>query len=62
MYKKLYRSRNNRMIAGICGGLGEYFDMDPTFVRLVVACSVLLAGTGIFFYLLAWLIIPLSPR
>ncbi len=59
--KKLYRSRKNYMIAGICGGLGEYFDVDPTIVRLVLLCSVLLAGTGILFYLIGWIVIPVDP-
>lgn len=59
--KRLYRSRNNYMLAGICGGLGEYFDVDPTIVRLFVALSFLLAGSGLLLYLLAWLIIPVAP-
>ncbi len=60
--KKLYRSRNNYMVGGICGGLGEYFDIDPTIVRLLVAFSFLLAGSGLLLYLIAWLIIPLAPE
>ena len=62
MEKRLYRSRTNYMIAGICGGLGEYLEIDPTLIRLIVAVSVVLAGSGIIFYLLAWLIIPLAPK
>ena len=61
MQKKLYRSRTNYMIAGICGGLGEYLEVDPTIVRLFVALSVLLAGTGFLLYILAWIIIPRQP-
>jgi phage shock protein PspC (stress-responsive transcriptional regulator) len=60
-YKKLYRSRDNRMIAGICGGLGEYFDVDPTVIRLVAAAGALM-GVGIVAYLVAWIIIPLEPQ
>ncbi len=58
MDKRLYRSSENRMIAGICGGLGEYFDIDPTIVRLIVVAAALAAGSGLLAYLLAWIIIP----
>jgi phage shock protein C len=61
MSKRLYRSRNNYMLAGICGGLGEYFNIDPTIIRLIVAFSALLAGSGILVYIIAWFIIPVSP-
>ncbi len=56
--KKLYRSYDNRMIAGICGGIGEYFDIDPTIVRLIAVIFVFVWGFGIVLYLLAWIIIP----
>jgi phage shock protein PspC (stress-responsive transcriptional regulator) len=46
------------MIAGVCGGLAEYFDMDPTIVRLIVVAAALAAGTGVLAYILAWIIIP----
>ena len=55
--KRLYRSRNQRMIAGICGGLAEYFNIDPTIVRLG-ATILLFAGVGVLPYLIAWIIIP----
>jgi len=59
MSKKLYRSKKNRLIAGICGGIGEHFDMDPTIVRLIwVIVTLLSLGTGIIAYLIAWVIIP----
>lgn len=61
MEKKLYRSRKNYMVAGICGGLGEYFQIDPTIIRLAVAFTFLLGGTGLLVYLVAWIIIPLEP-
>lgn len=60
-YKKLYRSRDNKMIAGICGGLGEYFEVDPTVIRLVAAAGALM-GVGIIAYIVAWIIIPLQPQ
>lgn len=59
MNKKLYRSNTNKMICGVCGGIGEYFDINPTIIRLlwaVLACS----GTGIVVYLIAAIIIPLD--
>jgi len=61
MDKRLYRSRESRMIAGVCGGLGEYFDVDPTIVRLIVVAAALAAGGGILAYILAWIIVPERP-
>lgn len=59
---KLYRSRSQRMIAGICGGLGEHLHMDPTVVRLLyVIISILTVFPGFIFYIAAWLIIPEEP-
>ena len=60
MNKKLYRSSTNRVICGVCGGLGEYFGVDPTVVRLIwvlIACS----GTGLIAYIIAAVIMPLNP-
>lgn len=56
--KKLYRSRNQRMLAGVCGGIGEYFNIDPTLVRLGFVALSFLAGGGLFAYILAVIIIP----
>ncbi len=56
--KKLYRSRTNRIIAGVAGGLGEYFDIDPVIIRLLFILLALPGGAGFLFYLVAWLIIP----
>lgn len=58
--KKLYRSKRNRIIAGVCGGIGEYLDVDPTLVRLL---WVLLSfqGIGIIVYVIAWVIVPEEP-
>ena len=58
MEKRLYRSSSNKMVAGVCGGLGEYFDVDPTLVRVIFI--VLTLSTGVFGigYLLAWIIVP----
>jgi len=56
--KQLYRSKHNRMIAGVCGGIGEYFEVDPTLIRLIWALSSLWMGLGIVAYILAMIIIP----
>jgi len=55
--KILYRSRENKIIAGICGGIGKYFDIDPNLVR-VIAAFVCLTPPGILTYIIAWIIIP----
>ena len=59
--KKLYRSKKNRMIAGVCGGLGDYFNIDPTLVRLLFVLFGLAVGGGFLLYLLLWLIMPEEP-
>jgi phage shock protein C len=58
MAKKLYRSKKNRIIAGVCGGLGEHFGIDPTIVRLAWVVFSLLGGSGVLAYIIAWIIIP----
>lgn len=60
MDKKLYRNTSNKMVAGVCAGLGEYLNIDPTIVRLIWAL-VGLTGAGILAYLVAALIIPEKP-
>lgn len=60
--KQLYRSLDDRMVAGVCGGLGAYFNVDPTLVRLAIVFLSLWWGGGILLYLLAWFIIPEEPR
>jgi len=59
--KKLYRSKKNRVIAGVCGGVAEYFDADPAIVRLAWIVFSLLWGAGILAYIIAWIIIPEHP-
>jgi phage shock protein C len=59
--KRLYRSRNNRLLAGVCGGIAEYFGWDPTAVRLVLIASCLLPGPQLVAYLAAWILIPQAP-
>jgi len=60
--KKLMRSRKNKMIAGVCGGIAEYFNMDPTLVRIIyVLVSIFsIAFPGILVYIILWLVIPES--
>ncbi len=57
--KRLYRSKNDRMLGGVCAGLGEHLDIDPTVIRLVWAViTVISVGTGALVYILAWILIP----
>ncbi|MDP7116636.1 MAG: PspC domain-containing protein [Candidatus Woesearchaeota archaeon] len=57
--KKLFRSSDNRMVAGVCAGVGEYFNIDPTVVRVGWVIFTLLSfGVGVLAYIAAWIIIP----
>lgn len=58
--KKLYRSREH-MLAGVCSGVADYFNVDKTLVRIVVAALSLAYFTGILFYILMWMIVPQEP-
>jgi len=60
MEKKLYRSQTNRVLAGIAGGLGEYFDVDPTIIRLLFILMIVFGGSGILIYLILWILMPNS--
>jgi phage shock protein C len=60
--KRLYRSREERMLAGVCGGLGNYFTVDPTLVRVLFVLFGLVGGGGILAYLILWILIPLEPE
>lgn len=57
MNKQLYRSSRNKVIAGVCAGIAEYFEIDPTIVRLIWVIA-LFAGIGILAYLVCWIVIP----
>ncbi|MEM2848749.1 MAG: PspC domain-containing protein [Candidatus Bathyarchaeia archaeon] len=59
--KRLYRSRKNRVLAGVCGGLGEYLNIDPVVVRLIWVAISLVWGFGIILYIISALIIPEEP-
>ena len=56
--KRLYRSEENKIIGGVCGGLGEYFDIDPSIVRIIFVAIVLAGGSGLLIYLILWIILP----
>lgn len=60
--KRLYRSGRDKMLGGVCSGLGEYFNIDPTLIRLAIIIAVFGAGAGLLAYLIAWIIIPLNPE
>ena len=60
--KKLYRSKSDRKIAGVCGGLGHYLNLDPTLIRIIFAILLLPGGLpGFLPYVLLWLIVPEEP-
>jgi phage shock protein C len=63
MAKKLYRSANQKMLAGVCGGLAEYLDVDVTIIRLLYVALDFITGIAplFFFYIIAWIIVPQSP-
>ena len=61
MAKRIYRNRDDKMIAGVCSGMGEYFDIDPTIMRLAWLAFAFFAGGGIIAYLIAMIVIPYKP-
>lgn len=61
MKKKLYKSRTDKKIDGVCGGIAEYFDVDSTIIRLAWVIFSLMGGSGILCYFIAMLIIPTRP-
>lgn len=61
MKKRLYRSTNDVMICGVCGGIAEYFDIDPTIVRLIAVLLIFGWGSGLLAYFIAAIIVPKNP-
>lgn len=61
MNKKLYRSRKNKVLAGVCGGIGEYFEVDPVLIRVLFVFLTFFNGSGILLYLLLLIILPQEP-
>jgi len=60
--KSLTRSKTNKVIAGVCGGLGEYFDIDPVIIRLIFVVITALGGAGVLAYIVMWIIVPESGQ
>jgi phage shock protein C len=60
--KRLYRSTQDRMFAGVCGGIAEYLEVDPTLVRLVFVALSLMGGPGLIIYIVMMLLVPETPR
>jgi len=61
MNRKLYRSRNDKMLGGVCGGLGDYLGIDPIFVRLFFVFFTLGQGFGVLLYVVLWILVPEEP-
>ncbi len=61
MNKRLYRSTKEKMIGGVCGGMGEYFEIDPVLIRILFVVATFVGGSGILGYILCWIIIPERP-
>jgi phage shock protein PspC (stress-responsive transcriptional regulator) len=59
--RKLYRSRTNRKLGGVCGGLAEYFNTDATLIRVLFVVLAVMGGSGVLIYLLMWIIVPNQP-
>lgn len=55
------RSSRDKKIGGVCAGLADYFDLDPTIIRVVWLLAVFLGGTGILAYIILWIVLPLAP-
>ena len=62
MEKKLYRSRTDKKVCGVCGGLAKYLGMDATIIRLIVVLLTLFVGGGLIAYLICALVIPEEPE
>jgi phage shock protein PspC (stress-responsive transcriptional regulator) len=61
MAKKFYRSRTDRKIWGVCGGIAKYFDVDPTIVRIVAVASLICGSLGFWIYIIMALVVPTEP-
>jgi phage shock protein C len=59
--KRLYLSRTDRKIAGVCGGIAQYLDIDPTLVRLIWVATLFFVGGGLLAYLIAWIVLDEEP-
>ncbi|HEY2458493.1 MAG TPA: PspC domain-containing protein [Candidatus Acidoferrum sp.] len=59
--KRLMRSSTDKKIGGVCAGLADYFDLDPTIVRVVWLLAIFFAGTGLLVYVILWIVLPIAP-
>ena len=59
--RELYRSRSNRQVAGVCGGLAQYFNLDATLIRILFVVLAVLGGSGLVLYVAMWIIVPNEP-
>ena len=59
--KRLVRSSTDKKIGGVCAGLANYFDLDPTIVRVIWFLAVFFAGTGLLVYIILWIVLPIAP-
>jgi phage shock protein C len=60
--RTLYRSRSDRKLAGVCGGLAEFFNLDPTLIRVLFVVLAVLGGSGVLIYLAMWIMVPNEPK
>jgi phage shock protein PspC (stress-responsive transcriptional regulator) len=60
--RRLYRSRTDRKLAGVCGGLAQYFNTDATLIRVLFVVLAVLGGSGLVIYLLMWILVPEEPE
>lgn len=59
--KRFYRSRDNSVLAGVCGGLGTYLNIDPTMVRIIMLIFLIFGGAGLWIYIIIWIVVPKEP-
>jgi phage shock protein PspC (stress-responsive transcriptional regulator) len=59
--KRLYRNTTNKILAGVCSGVGDYFSIDPVIIRLLWVVLTIFGGAGVLIYIIAWIIIPEKP-
>ena len=59
--RRLYRSRTDRKLAGVCGGLAQYFNLDATLIRVLFVALAVFGGSGLVLYLAMWIIVPNEP-
>lgn len=62
MEKRLYRNTDNKIISGVCSGLGEYFNLDPTIMRIIFLILFFGFGTGVLIYIILWVVMPEKPK